>query len=233
VVLVGTIRALKYHGGCDLKELNKENLVALEKGIANLERHVSNVRTHYGLPCIVSMNHFTPDTPAEFALLKTKLDHLQVPVISARHWADGGAGAEDVARAVVELTATPNKGFRFVYEDEMPLWEKMKAVATKIYGASDISADTKVRAEIQRLQEAGYGHYPICVAKTQYSFSTDAQKRGAPSGHTVNVREVRLAAGAEFVVMVCGDIMTMPGLPKIPPSEHIDIDDAGKVLGLF
>ena len=233
VVLVGTIRALKYHGGCDLKELNKENLAALEKGIANLERHVSNVRTHYGLPCIVSMNHFTADTPAEFALLKTKLDHLQVPVISARHWADGGAGAEDVARAVVELTATPNKGFRFVYEDEMPLWEKMKAVATKIYGASDISADTKVRAEIQRLQEAGYGHYPICVAKTQYSFSTDAQKRGAPSGHTVNVREVRLAAGAEFVVMVCGDIMTMPGLPKIPSSEHIDIDDAGKVLGLF
>jgi formate--tetrahydrofolate ligase len=156
-----------------------------------------------------------------------------VPVISARHWADGGAGAEDVARAVVELTATSNKGFRFVYEDEMPLWEKMKAVATKIYGASDISADTKVRAEIQRLQEAGYGHYPICVAKTQYSFSTDAQKRGAPSGHTVNVREVRLAAGAEFVVMVCGDIMTMPGLPKIPSSEHIDIDDSGKVLGLF
>ena len=233
VVLVGTIRALKYHGGCDLKELNKENLVALEKGIANIERHVSNVRTHYGLPCIVSMNHFTPDTPAEFALLKTKLDHLQVPVISARHWADGGAGAEDVARAVVELTANANKGFRFVYEDEMPLWEKMKAVATKIYGASDISADTKVRAEIQRLQEAGYGHYPICVAKTQYSFSTDAQKRGAPSGHTVNVREVRLAAGAEFVVMVCGDIMTMPGLPKIPSSEHIDIDDSGKVLGLF
>ncbi len=233
VVLVGTIRALKYHGGCDLKELNKENLAALEKGIANIERHVSNVRTHYGLPCIVSMNHFTPDTPAEFALLKTKLDHLQVPVISARHWADGGAGAEDVARAVVELTATSNKGFRFVYEDEMPLWEKMKAVATKIYGASDISADTKVRAEIQRLQEAGYGHYPICVAKTQYSFSTDAQKRGAPSGHTVNVREVRLAAGAEFVVMVCGDIMTMPGLPKIPSSEHIDIDDSGKVLGLF
>jgi formate--tetrahydrofolate ligase len=233
VVLVGTIRALKYHGGCDLKELNKENLAALEKGIANIERHVSNVRTHYGLPCIVSMNHFTPDTPAEFALLKTKLDHLQVPVISARHWADGGAGAEDVARAVVELTATSNKGFRFVYEDDMPLWEKMKAVATKIYGASDISADTKVRAEIQRLQEAGYGHYPICVAKTQYSFSTDAQKRGAPSGHTVNVREVRLAAGAEFVVMVCGDIMTMPGLPKIPSSEHIDIDDSGKVLGLF
>ena len=233
VVLVGTIRALKYHGGCDLKELNKENLAALEKGIANIERHVSNVRTHYGLPCIVSMNHFTPDTPAEFALLKTKLDHLHVPVISARHWADGGAGAEDVARAVVELTATSNKGFRFVYEDEMPLWEKMKAVATKIYGASDISADTKVRAEIQRLQEAGYGHYPICVAKTQYSFSTDAQKRGAPSGHTVNVREVRLAAGAEFVVMVCGDIMTMPGLPKIPSSEHIDIDDSGKVLGLF
>ena len=233
VVLVGTIRALKYHGGCDLKELNTENLPALERGIANLDRHVNNIRNHYGLPCVVSMNQFTADTPAEFALLKDKLAYLDVPVLSARHWADGGAGAEEVARAVVALTEKPNSGFKFVYEDDAPLWDKMKAIATKIYGASDISADAKVRAEIKRLQEAGYGHYPVCVAKTQYSFSTDAARRGAPTDHTVNIREVRLAAGAEFIVMVCGDIMTMPGLPKVPSADHIDIDDSGKVVGLF
>ena len=233
VVLVGTIRALKYHGGSDLKELNTENLPALERGIANLDRHVNNIRNHYGLPCVVSMNQFTADTPAEFALLKDKLAYLDVPVLSARHWADGGAGAEEVARAVVALTEKPNSGFKFVYEDDAPLWDKMKAIATKIYGASDISADAKVRAEIKRLQEAGYGHYPVCVAKTQYSFSTDAARRGAPTDHTVNIREVRLAAGAEFIVMVCGDIMTMPGLPKVPSADHIDIDDSGKVVGLF
>ena len=233
VVLVGTIRALKYHGGCDLKELNTENLPALELGIANLDRHVNNIRNHYGLPCVVSMNQFTADTPAEFALLKDKLAYLGVPVLSARHWADGGAGAEEVARAVVALTDKPSSGFKFVYEDDATLWDKMKAIATKIYGASDISADAKVRAEIKRLQEAGYGHYPVCVAKTQYSFSTDASRRGAPADHTVNIREVRLAAGAEFIVMVCGDIMTMPGLPKVPSADHIDIDAAGKVVGLF
>ncbi len=233
VVLVGTIRALKYHGGCDLKELNTENLPALERGIANLDRHVNNIRNHYGLPCVVSMNQFTADTPAEFALLKDKLAYLDVPVLSARHWADGGAGAEEVARAVVALTDKPSSGFKFVYEDDATLWDKMKAIATKIYGASDISADAKVRGEIKRLQEAGYGHYPVCVAKTQYSFSTDAARRGAPTDHTVNIREVRLAAGAEFIVMVCGDIMTMPGLPKVPSADHIDIDDSGKVVGLF
>ena len=233
VVLVGTIRALKYHGGCDLKELNTENLPALERGIANLDRHVNNIRNHYGLPCVVSMNQFTADTPAEFALLKEKLAYLGVPVLSARHWADGGAGAEEVARAVVSLTEKPNDGFKFVYDDETPLWDKMKTIATKIYGASDISADAKVRGEIKRLQDAGYGHYPVCVAKTQYSFSTDAARRGAPSDHMVNIREVRLAAGAEFIVMVCGDIMTMPGLPKVPSADHIDIDDSGKVVGLF
>ena len=179
------------------------------------------------------MNHFTADTAAELELLQTKLAYLQVPVLSARHWAEGGAGAEAVAHAVVELASKKDQGFRFVYEDDMGLWDKMKAVATKIYGADDITADSKVRAEIKRLQDAGYGHYPVCVAKTQYSFSTDPSRRGAPSGHMVNVREVRLAAGAEFVVMVCGDIMTMPGLPKVPSSEHIDIDAHGKVLGLF
>ena len=234
VVLVATSRALKFHGGCDLKELNKENLAALEKGIANIERHVANVKNHYGLPCIVSVNHFTFDTEAEFKLLQSKLAHLGVPVLSARHWADGGAGAEAVARAVVELVEKNNAStFKFVYDEATPLWDKMKTIATKIYGASDITADAKVRAQIKQLQEGGYGHYPVCVAKTQYSFSTDPSLKGAPSGHVVNVREVRLAAGAEFIVMVCGDIMTMPGLPKIPSADHIDIDESGKVVGLF
>jgi formate--tetrahydrofolate ligase len=232
VVIVATVRGLKYHGGIDARDLGIENLSALEKGIANLERHVNNVHNHYGLPCLVAINHFTNDTPAEIEVLKRKMAHHNVPVILARHWAEGSKGAEDVAREVVHLIDTTPADFRFVYEDSEPLWEKMKAIATKIYGASEITADTKVRAQIKKLQET-YGHYPVCVAKTQYSFSTDALLRGAPSGHVVNIREVRLAAGAEFVVMVCGDIMTMPGLPKTPSSERIDLTEDGKVVGLF
>ena len=233
VVIVATLRALKFHGGVDLKELNQENLPALEKGIANLERHVNNVRNHYGLPCVVSVNHFTFDTKAEIELLARKMAHHDAPVILARHWADGGKGAEDVARAVVDIIDNKPADFRFVYEESAPLWEKIKAVATKIYGAADVTADAKIRAQIRKLQEDGYGHYPVCIAKTQYSFSTDPQLRGAPSGHIINVREVRLAAGAEFIVMVCGDIMTMPGLPKVPSADKIDLDAAGKVVGLF
>ncbi len=232
VVIVATVRALKYHGGADLKTLNTENLAALEKGIANLERHVHNITTHYGMPCVVSVNHFIYDTDAEHALLRDKLAKLGAPVILAKHWADGGKGAAEVAKKVIELCEGPNN-FHFVYEDSDPLWDKMKKIATKIYGAADISADAKVRAQIKKFQDEGYGHYPVCVAKTQMSFSTDAGLRGAPSGHMVNVREVRLAAGAEFVVMVCGDIMTMPGLPKVPSAEVIDLDDNGKVVGLF
>jgi len=233
VVIVATIRALKYHGGVDLKELNNENLAALEKGLANLERHVRNVREEYGLPCVVSINRFNADTPAELDLLKNKMGVLNVPVILATHWSDGGAGAADVARAVVEIIDRRQNNFRFVYEDGATLWEKIRTIATKIYGAADVTADSKVRGQIKKLQEDGYGHYPVCVAKTQYSFSTDPSLRGAPSGHIVNIREVRLAAGAEFVVMVCGDIMTMPGLPKVPSSERIDLDENGKVVGLF
>ena len=232
-VIVATVRALKYHGGVDLKELNKENLPALEKGLANLERHVNNIRNHYGLPCVVSINNFTFDTPAEIELLKKKMAHHEAPVILARHWAEGGAGAAEVARAVVEMIEKVPSNFKFVYEDALPLWDKITAIATKIYGASEVTADAKVRAQIRKLQEDGYGHYPVCVAKTQYSFSTDPQLRAAPSGHVINVREVRLAAGAEFVVMVCGDIMTMPGLPKVPSAEKIDLTDDGKVVGLF
>jgi len=192
VVIVATVRALKYHGGVDLKELNKENLAALEKGIANLERHVNNIRNHYGLPCVVSINHFTFDTPVEIELLKKKMAHHEAPVILARHWAEGGAGAVEVARTVVDLIEKVPSNFKYVYEDALPLWDKIRAIATKIYGAGEVTADAKVRAQIRKLQEDGYGHYPVCVAKTQYSFSTDAQLRGAPSGHVINVREVRL-----------------------------------------
>jgi len=233
VVIVATIRALKYHGGADLKEMSVENLIALEKGIANLERHVNNVRNHFGLPCVVAINKIAHDTDAEIALLKKKMAHHEAPVIVATHFAEGGKGAEEVARAVIELIERVPADFRFVYDDAMPLWEKMKTVATKIYGASEVTADTRIRSQIKKLQESGYGHYPICAAKTQYSFSTDPNLRGAPSGHVVNVREVRLAAGAEFVVMICGEIMTMPGLPKVPSAEQIDLTDDGKVVGLF
>src|SRR5215813_1553573 len=187
VVIVATLRALKYHGGVDVKEVNKENLAALEKGIANLERHVNNVRNHYGLPCVVSINRFNFDTPAEHELLQKKMKPHQVPVLLATHWADGGAGAAEVAKTVVDLIDKGGPGFKFVYDDALPLWDKMKSIATKIYGAADITADTKVRAQIKRLQEDGYGHYPVCVAKTQYSFSSDAALRNAPSGHMVNV----------------------------------------------
>ncbi len=233
VVIVATIRALKHHGGCDLKQINTENLAALEKGIPNLERHVNNVRNHYGLPCVVCVNHFTADTAAEHALLAKTMAALDVPLMLARCWADGGAGATDVALKVVEIVEHGQSNFRFVYDEQQTLWDKVKAVATKIYGAADISADCKIRTQIDKLQVDGYGHYPVCIAKTQYSFSTDAAVRGAPSRHRVNIREVRLAAGAEFIVVICGDVMTMPGLPRVPSSDRMDIDAQGRVVGLF
>ena len=232
-VIVATIRALKYHGGVDLKNLNTEDLSALERGLTNLERHVKNVTQHYGLPCIVSINHFTHDTDNEVKLLKEKMAKHGVAVVLAKHWAHGGAGAEELAHTVVDLIAKSSSTMKFVYEDSATLWDKVKAVATKVYGAADISADAKVKTQLQKFQDEGYGHYPVCIAKTQYSFSTDATVRGAPSGHTVNIREVRLSAGAEFIVAVCGDIMTMPGLPKVPSAEKIDLDENGKVVGLF
>jgi formate--tetrahydrofolate ligase len=232
VVIVATLRALKFHGGCDLKHLNQENLPAIDSGMANLERHLENVRREYGLPCVVAVNRFASDTPAEFRLVQERLSSYGVRVVSATHWADGGAGAEDLARTVVSLTERPEEGFRFVYDDALPLWDKVKAVATKIYRAAEVTADDAVLSQIAELQAAGYGHYPVCIAKTQYSFSTNPKLRGAPTGHTVNVREVRLAAGAEFVVFICGDLMTMPGLPREPAAHRIDIDDAGRIVGL-
>ena len=230
-VIVATVRAMKYHGGADLKTITTENLVALDKGIVNLERHVENVTKVYGIPCVVSINKFTSDTAAEVEMLKSRMAKLGVKVVLATHWGDGGKGAADLAHMVVELCEKPSQ-MTFVYDEQDTLWDKIGKIAKKVYRASEVTADAKVRGQIKKLQEDGYGHYPVCVAKTQYSFSTDAQLRGAPENHAINVREVRLAAGAEFVVMVCGDIMTMPGLPKLPSANKIDLVD-GKVVGLF
>jgi formate--tetrahydrofolate ligase len=232
VVLVATVRALKYHGGVPVKELGTENLQALEKGMVNLERHLKNIRVHYGLPCVVAINHRTEDTAAEVALLEKTCAAYGAQVVVAKHWAHGGAGAEELAHAVVKLCAQPHE-FKFVYQDKDSLWDKVQTIARHIYGAKDISADAKIRGQIDKLQEQGYGHYPVCIAKTQYSFSTDPKLLGAPEGHTLNIREVRLAAGAEFIVVVCGDVMTMPGLPKVPSAHAIDVDDHGNIVGLF
>ena len=232
VVLVATVRALKYHGGVAVKDLAAENLPALEKGMVNLQKHLHNIRTHYGLPCVVAINHRTEDTAAEIAMLEKACAQYGAKVVVAKHWANGGAGAVDLAHVVVDLCEQSNQ-FQFVYDEKDSLWDKAKTVAQKIYGAQGISADAKAKTMIDKLQEQGYGHYPICIAKTQYSFSTDAKALGAPTGHTLHIREVRLAAGAEFVVMVCGDVMTMPGLPKLPSAHAIDIDDAGNIVGLF
>jgi len=230
-VIVATVRALKYHGGVDVKEVNKENLVALEKGLVNLERHVENVTKVYSIPCVVSINRFTFDSQAEIDLLTSKMKKHNVPIVLATHWGDGGKGAAELARIVVGLCDQPSNP-KFVYEDSDTLWDKINKIAKKVYRAADVTADARVRAHIKKLQDDGYGHYPVCVAKTQASITTNAATRGAPTDHVVNVREVRLAAGAEFVVMICGDIMTMPGLPKVPSAEKIDLVD-GKVVGLF
>jgi len=230
-VIVATIRALKYHGGVDVKEVNKENLAALEKGIVNLEQHVENVDKVYGMPCVVSFNRFSFDTPAEVELVQSRMKKLDVPSVLATHWGDGGKGAAELARIVVELCDQPSKP-RFVYEDSDPLWDKMEKIAKKVYRASGLTADAKVRGQVKQLQDLGYGHYPVCMAKTQYSFAADAKLRAAPSNYSINVRDVRLSAGAEFIVPILGDIMTMPGLSKSPAATKIDLVD-GKVVGLF
>jgi formate--tetrahydrofolate ligase len=231
-VVVATVRALKYHGGVEVRDVEREDLEALERGLPNLVRHLDNLRA-FGLPCVVAINHRAHDTEAEIALLKRRVGEMGVPVEVARHYADGAAGAEGLARAVVAAAAPGPAPLRFAYEDNTPLWSKMEAIATRVYGASGIEADTKVRTQVERLQADGYGTWPVCVAKTQYSFSTDPTLRGAPTGHVVRVREVRLAAGARFVVMICGDVMTMPGLPKVPAAHAIDVDDDGRITGLF
>ena len=232
VVLVATIRALKYHGGVDKDQLNSENLKALEKGMVNLERHFNNMQNNFGLPCIICINHFVNDTDAEVELLKSKAESMGAKVVISKHWADGGAGAEDLAKTVVEIVDSHSGKHKYVYEDNDSLWEKIEAVATKIYGASGITAPPNVRAQIDKLNE-DYGSYPVCIAKTQMSFSADPSVRGAPSGHTVAITEARLASGAGFIVVIAGNMMTMPGLPKVPAAEKIDVDSDGKIVGLF
>jgi formate--tetrahydrofolate ligase len=231
-VIVVTVRAMKYHGGADLTTLTTENLVALDKGLVNLERHVENITQVYNLPCVVSINKFLSDTPAEIEMIRTRMEKLGVKIVLASHWADGGKGAAELAKIVVDLCESQDKKMQFVYEDSDLLWDKINKIAKKVYRAKEVAADSKIRAQIQTLQDEGYGNYPVCVAKTQSSFSTDPKLRGAPENHVITIREVRLAAGAQFIVMICGDIMTMPGLPKVPSADKIDYVD-GKVVGLF
>jgi formate--tetrahydrofolate ligase len=232
VVLVATVRALKFHGGVEKDALNQENLQALEKGFINLQRHLSNINDNFGLPCIICINHFTADTDAEVALLQKKCAALGAKCVVSRHWAEGGAGAEELAREVLDVVDNREPGCSYIYDENLSLWEKIEAIAMRHYGAAGISANAKVRKQIADW-EADYSKFPICIAKTQMSFSTDPALKGAPTGHTVEIREVRLANGAGFIVAIAGDIMTMPGLPKVPAAERIDITDDGVITGLF
>ncbi len=232
VVIVVTVRAMKYHGGADLANLTIEDIPALDKGLVNLERHVQNITQVYTLPCVVSINKFTSDTAAEIELIKKRMKALGVDIVLASHWGEGGKGAAELAKVVVDLCESNTQQMSYVYDDQDTIWEKINKVAKKVYRASEVNADAKVRAQIESLQQQGYGHYPVCVAKTQSSFSTNPKLLGAPDKHVITIREIRLAAGAEFIVMVCGDVMTMPGLPKAPSAEKIDYVD-GKVVGLF
>ena len=232
IVLVATIRAMKYHGGVAKDELSNENLEALDKGMVNMERHIKNITEVYGLPCIVCLNHFTLDTDAEVDMLLKRCESLGIKAVVSKHWAEGGAGAEDLARIVADVVDNNPGTHKLVYEDDQPLWDKIEAVATKVYGAASISADPKVKQQLADWNKE-YGSYPICIAKTQMSFSTDPTAIGAPTGHNVHIGEVRLANGAGFIVAIAGNMMTMPGLPKVPAAERIDIDDDGNISGLF
>jgi formate--tetrahydrofolate ligase len=231
-VLVATIRALKMHGGVKKEDLKNENLKALEAGMSNLARHVENVQK-FGVVPLVSINRFSADTEAEIKVVEDACKKLGVEALMADHWAEGGRGAADVARAVVKVTESGKSKLKFLYPDDMPLYEKIRTIAKEIYRAKDISADKSVRDQLASFEAMGYGKFPICVAKTQYSFSTNPDAKGAPSDHVINVREVRLSAGAEFVVAICGEILTMPGLPKVPAADAIDVAPDGKIVGLF
>ena len=232
IVLVATIRAMKYHGGVAKADLNEENLDALDKGMVNMERHIKNITEVYGLPCVVCLNHFTLDTDAEVDMLMKRCESLGTKAVVSKHWADGGAGAEDLAKAVADIVDNNPGTHKYVYEDSASLTEKIEAVATRVYGAGSVSFDPKVKQQLEDWNK-DYGSYPVCMAKTQMSFSTDPTVIGAPTGHNVHVSEVRLANGAGFVVAICGNMMTMPGLPKVPAAERIDIDDEGHISGLF
>ncbi len=231
-VIVATTRALKMNGGVKKDELVGENLEALSKGLENLGRHIRNMG-NFGVPVVVAINGFTTDTDAEIAAIKKYCEQYNVDAIHCTHWADGGAGAEELAIKVAEIVDTGTAQFRTLYDDTLPLWEKVRTIARTLYGAEDVIGDKKVRGQFRQFEKNGFGRLPVCMAKTQYSFSTDPQLLGAPTGHVVGVREVRLSAGAEFVVVICGEIMTMPGLPRVPSANNIRINDEGLVEGLF
>jgi formate--tetrahydrofolate ligase len=231
-MLVATIRALKMHGGVKKEDLKTENLKVLEAGMANLARHVENMQK-FGIVPVISINRFSADTEAEIALVKAQCGKLGVEALMADHWAEGGKGAAEVARTVVKVAESGKSKLKFLYPDEMPLLEKIRTIAKEIYRARDISADKSVRDQLAAFEAMGYGKCPVCIAKTQYSFSTNPDAKGAPVDHVINVREVRLSAGAEFVVAICGEIMTMPGLPKVPAADSIDVGPDGKIVGLF
>lgn len=230
-VVVATVRALKYHGGVAVPDLGREDLGALGRGLANLERHVDNLRDVFGLPVVVAANHFSADTDAEHGLLAQWGAGRGVQVCVARHWAQGGAGAAELAAAVVAAAGTSST-LRFAYEDGLPLVDKIRTVARRVYHADDVELSGEARRRLDELQAAGHGALPVCIAKTQYSFASDPKLRGAPTGHRLTVREVRLSAGAGFVVAICGDLMTMPGLPQQPAAEKIDLTDDGRIVGL-
>ena len=231
IVIVATVRALKMHGGVDKKELQTENVEAVEKGLANLEQHIENMHK-FSIPVSVAINHFSLDTEKELEVVNDCCERLKVKSFNCRHWADGGAGATELAEHIVTIAEKGGAKLKHLYEDETSLWEKMRTIAKEMYGADDIIADQKIRNQFDDLQEK-YGTYPICVAKTQYSFSTDPTLRGAPKGHVVPIREIRLAAGAEFLVVVCDKIMTMPGLPRVPAANAIHLNKDGEIEGLF
>jgi formate--tetrahydrofolate ligase len=231
-VIVATIRALKMHGGVKKEDLKTENLKALEAGMANLQRHVENIQK-FGIPAVVSINRFSADTDAEIALVQEKCKALGVEALMADHWAMGGEGAADVARAVVKTIDAGKSKLKLLYPDERPLLEKIRTIAQEIYRAKDVDAPKAVRDQLEAFEKMGYGKLPVCIAKTQYSFTTNGDLKGAPTDHIINVREVRLSAGAEFVVAVCGEIMTMPGLPRVPAADSIDVGADGKIVGLF
>ncbi|MBL9097165.1 MAG: formate--tetrahydrofolate ligase [Alphaproteobacteria bacterium] len=231
-VIVATVRALKMHGGVTKEHLSEENVAAVAKGCSNLARHIANVRS-FGVPAVVAINRFDTDTDAELEAVKQAARAQGVTAVVCTHWSDGGKGTAELARQVVELCDKGAAQFATLYPDDMPLWDKVHTIATKLYGASEIAADTNVRQRFRELQSGGFGHLPICMAKTQYSFSTDPLLKGAPSGHVVAIREVRLSAGAEFLVVITGDIMTMPGLPRVPAANTIRLDEMGEVEGLF
>ena len=231
-VLVATIRALKMHGGVKKEDLKRENLQALDAGVANLARHIENIQK-FGIVPIVSINRFSADTEAEMALVKAACAKLGVEALMADHWAEGGKGAADVARAVVRVADSGKSKLKLLYPDEMPLLEKIRTIAREIYRAKDIAAERPVREQLTQFEQMGYGKLPVCIAKTQYSFTTNADVKGAPTDHVIPVREVRLSAGAEFVVAICGEIMTMPGLPKVPAANSIDLGEDGRIVGLF